>query len=72
MNFSLCFLFWGLYLLLSVRYWFSSFQLEVVVSNRGILISGINLTGSIDAVTIVNGLLVFKAASISDIKPGVY
>ncbi|MBF4466462.1 hypothetical protein IRZ99_14455, partial [Flavobacterium sp. LC2016-12] len=54
----------------------SSAQLEVVASDRGVLIPRISLTGSTDAVTISSGnissLLVFNTASISDVTPGYY
>ncbi|KAF2511355.1 hypothetical protein EYY60_07955, partial [Flavobacterium zhairuonense] len=53
-----------------------SSQLEVVATNRGVLIPRINLTGSTDTSTIVSGnvnsLLVFNTATVSDIKPGYY
>ncbi|SDZ64190.1 hypothetical protein SAMN05444397_11287 [Flavobacterium aquidurense] len=54
----------------------SSTQLEVVASDKGVLIPRINLTSSTDAVTIKNGninsLLVFNTATVSDLKPGYY
>ena len=54
----------------------SSSQLEIVASNRGVLIPRVSLVNSTDASTIVNGnvnsLLVFNTALIADIKPGYY
>ncbi|TPG36143.1 hypothetical protein [Flavobacterium pectinovorum] len=54
----------------------ASSQLEVVASNKGVLIPRINLTGSTDATTILNGnvnsLLVFNTASVADITSGYY
>ncbi|MXO04531.1 hypothetical protein [Flavobacterium sp. HBTb2-11-1] len=54
----------------------ASSQLEVVATNKGILIPKISLTGSTDTTTITNGnvnsLLVFNTSTISDIKPGYY
>ncbi|WP_426486147.1 hypothetical protein [Flavobacterium sp. 2] len=54
----------------------SSAQLEVVASDKGVLIPRVNLTGSTDVTTIKNGnvnsLLVFNTASIFDITPGYY
>ncbi|MFH6967689.1 beta strand repeat-containing protein [Flavobacterium sp. FlaQc-28] len=54
----------------------SSSQLEIVASNRGVLIPRLNLVNSTDASTItsgnVNSLLVFNTAAVADIKPGYY
>ncbi|WP_409416229.1 hypothetical protein [Flavobacterium sp. PS2] len=54
----------------------ASSQLEVVASDKGILIPRINLTSSTDATTITNGnqnsLLVFNTANVADIKAGYY
>jgi hypothetical protein len=54
----------------------ASAQLEVVATDKGILIPKVNLTSSTDATTIVNGnvnsLLIFNTATISDITPGYY
>ncbi|PIF30501.1 hypothetical protein CLU81_0931 [Flavobacterium sp. 9] len=54
----------------------SSSQLEVVATDKGVLIPRINLTSSTDVTTIKNGninsLLVFNTVSISDITPGYY
>ncbi|MBF4507855.1 hypothetical protein IRZ83_14355 [Flavobacterium sp. JLP] len=53
-----------------------SAQLEVIASDKGILISRVPLTSSTDATTIKNGnvnsLLVFNTATASDIQPGYY
>ena len=54
----------------------SSSQLEIVASNRGVLIPRVSLINSTDVSTIANGnvnsLLVFNIAAIADIKPGYY
>jgi hypothetical protein len=54
----------------------ASAQLEVVASDKGVLIPRITLTGTTDATTITSGnvtsLLVFNTASVSDVKPGYY
>jgi hypothetical protein len=53
-----------------------STQLEVIASDKGVLIPRLPLTGSTDATTIksgnVNSLLVFNTAAVSDIQPGYY
>ncbi|MDY0990501.1 hypothetical protein SOM12_23955, partial [Flavobacterium sp. CFBP9031] len=54
----------------------TSSQLEVVAADKGVLIPRVNLKNSTDGTTIANGnvnsLLVFNAATISDITPGYY
>ncbi|WP_264550748.1 beta strand repeat-containing protein [Flavobacterium sp. N2038] len=54
----------------------SSAQLEVVATDKGVLIPRVQLTGSTDVRTIKNGnvssLLVFNTATASDITPGYY
>ncbi|MEZ0182376.1 beta strand repeat-containing protein [Flavobacterium oncorhynchi] len=54
----------------------SSSQLEIVASNRGVLIPRVSLINSTDVSTIANGnvnsLLVFNIAAIADVKPGYY
>lgn len=54
----------------------TSSQLDVVSTNKGILIPRVSLTGSTDATTISNGnvnsLLVFNTQTIADITPGYY
>lgn len=54
----------------------SSSQLEIVATNRGVLIPQVGLISSTDTSTItsgnVNSLLVFNTATIADIKPGYY
>ncbi|MDA6068412.1 hypothetical protein NJT12_02145, partial [Flavobacterium sp. AC] len=54
----------------------ASSQLDVVASNKGILIPRVALTSTIDKVTIVEGnvnsLLVFNTQTIKDITPGYY
>jgi len=53
-----------------------STQLDVVATNKGILIPRVPLKSTTDATTITNGnvnsLLVFNTATIADIKPGYY
>ncbi|MFY0483962.1 beta strand repeat-containing protein, partial [Flavobacterium sp. PLA-1-15] len=53
-----------------------SSQLEVVASDRGVLIPRLPLTSTTDATTITNGnvnsLLVFNTATVADIRPGYY
>ncbi|KAF2083020.1 hypothetical protein DMA14_00350, partial [Flavobacterium sharifuzzamanii] len=54
----------------------ASAQLEVVASDKGILIPRVPLTGSTDATTIknknVDSLLVFNTETTSDVTPGYY
>ncbi|MCX2678358.1 hypothetical protein OOZ15_00240 [Galbibacter sp. EGI 63066] len=54
----------------------NSTQLDVVASDKGILIPRVALTSSADATTIVNeninSLLVFNTATVADISPGYY
>ncbi|MHC0442843.1 hypothetical protein [Flavobacterium sp. 3-210] len=54
----------------------SSSQLDIVSENKGILIPRVQLTGTNDSKTIVNGningLLVFNTAVMGDINPGFY
>ncbi|MES2864237.1 MAG: collagen-like protein, partial [Bacteroidota bacterium] len=54
----------------------SSTQLDVVASDKGVMIPRVSLTSSTDATTITNGnkesLLVFNTQTISDITPGYY
>ncbi|RWW96754.1 collagen-like protein [Flavobacterium cerinum] len=54
----------------------NSSQLEIVASDRGILIPNVSLTSTVDVATITNGninsLLVFNISTIADIKPGYY
>lgn len=54
----------------------ASSQLEIVASDRGILIPRLALTSTTDVTTITNGninsLLVFNTATVADIKPGYY
>ena len=53
-----------------------SSELDVVSSDKGILIPRVSLTSTIDAITITNGnvnsLLVFNKQTIADITPGYY
>jgi Head domain of trimeric autotransporter adhesin len=54
----------------------ASSQLDVVSTNKGILIPRVSLTGTTDATTISNGnvnsLLVFNTQTTSDVTPGYY
>jgi hypothetical protein len=54
----------------------ASAQLEVVSTNKGVLIPRVALTGTADSTTITNGnvnsLLVFNTVTIADVKPGYY
>ncbi|MFV0566300.1 MAG: hypothetical protein ACK5NB_10770 [Flavobacteriaceae bacterium] len=54
----------------------NSAQLHVVASNKGVLIPNVQLTGTVDQRTIVEGnvesLLVYNTATISDVVPGYY
>jgi len=54
----------------------NSAQLDVVASNRGMLIPRVSLLSSVDITTITNGnvvsLLVYNTATITDITPGYY
>lgn len=54
----------------------ASSQLDVVASNKGVLLPRVALTSTTDATTITNGninsLLVFNTATASDITPGYY
>lgn len=53
-----------------------SAMLDIVSTDKGLIIPRVTLTGTTDVTTITNGnvesLLVYNAATVSDIKPGYY